>query len=324
MTTRGKRGARNAVVSSNGHPNGNGCRPPVATVSGGVVYEGRCSPGLTWSLYEGDAKEELRNLDDASVNCVVTSPPYYSQRDYGVAGQIGHEPSIDEYVQKLVDCFAEVWRVLRDDGVVFLNLGDTYYSAKGRPHGNDEKSRGRSWARKQLRPVDGPGLGLPRKSLIGIPWRVALAMQEDGWTLRSDVVWKRPGSLPQPTAHDRPWQTHEHVFIFSKKPRYWFNRDPIVGEEDIWHIPARSDTPGAHFAPFPSALAEKCISCGCPESGTVLDPFVGSGTSMVVALRMERHAIGIELKPEYCDFIRQRLNGSTEPSVRKNPKSRRR
>jgi DNA modification methylase len=264
-------------------------------------------PDLTWELYQGDAFDRLRLISDSTVNCVVTSPPYFAQRDYGVEGQIGHEPTIDSYVEAIVRCFREVRRVLRDDGVVFLNLGDTYYSAKGKPHGKDEKSRGRLWLRKKLRAVDGPGLGLPRKSLIGIPWRTALAMQADGWTLRSNVVWKRPGSLPEPTAHDRPWQTHEDVFIFSKRPRYWFNRSAIIGEEDIWHIPARPDFPGTHFAPFPSALVEKCIECGCPPGGTVLDPFVGSGTTMAVALRLGRHALGIELHPEYCKYIVSRL-----------------
>jgi DNA modification methylase len=136
-------------------------------------------------------------------------------------------------------------------------------------------------------------------------------MQKDGWTLRSDVVWRRPGALPEPTAHDRPWLTHEHVFIFSKKPRYWFNREALAGEEDIWRITPRSDTPGAHFAPFPSALVEKCIGCGCPSHGTVLDPFVGSGTTMFVALRMRRHAIGIELNPQYCKWVLGRLDKLT-------------
>jgi hypothetical protein len=197
--------------------------------------------------------------------------------------------------------------VLADDGVFFLNLGDTFYSKKGKPHGSDKKSRARSWARTTLRAVDGPGLGLPRKSLIGIPWRVALAMQADGWTLRSDVVWKRPGALPEPTAHDRPWLTHEHVFIFAKGPRYWFNRAAVAGQEDIWHISPRPDSPGAHFAPFPSELAEKCISCGCPPEGTVLDPFVGSGTTMVAALKMGHDAVGIELKAAYCDHVADRI-----------------
>lgn len=266
------------------------------------------SGGPSWTLFQGDSTEALQQLDSNSVNCAVTSPPYFWQRDYGVKGQTGHEPSIDGYVQSLVRCFRELRRVLTDDGVFFLNLGDTFYSKKGKPHGTDKKNRARSWARTVLRAVDGPGLGLPRKSLIGIPWRVALALQEDGWTLRSDVVWKRPGALPEPTAHDRPWQTHEHVFILTKSPRYWFDRAGLAGEEDLWHIKPRPDSPGAHFAPFPTELAERCITCGCPEGGTVLDPFVGSGTTMVAALRSDRNAIGIELKPEYCDYVVQRID----------------
>ena len=120
--------------------------------------------------------------------------------------------------------FGELRRTLKPAGTFFLNLGDTYYSAKGRPHGRDDKHNGRQMMRRHLRAVDGPGLGLPRKSLIGIPWRVALALQDDGWTLRSSIIWQRPASLPEPTAHDRPWRTFEYVFLFSKSPRYWFHR----------------------------------------------------------------------------------------------------
>lgn len=264
--------------------------------------------GPAWTLFQGDCLEVLKQLESNSVNCAVTSPPYFWQRDYGIAGQIGHEPTIDGYVQALVNCFRELRRVLADDGVFFLNLGDTFYSKKGKPHGADKKSQARSWSRTTLRAVDGPGLGLPRKSLIGIPWRVALALQEDGWTLRSDVVWKRRGALPEPTAHDRPWLTHEHVFIFAKSVRYWFDRTALAGQEDIWHISPKPDSPGAHFAPFPSELAEKCISCGCPPIGTVLDPFVGSGTTMAAALKLDRNAIGIELKPQYCEYVAARIS----------------
>ena len=222
-------------------------------------------------------------------------------------GQIGHEPTIQEYVKALVECCRELKRVLAKDGVFPLNLGDTYYSAKGRPHGRDKKNPGRQWARETLREVDGPGLGLPRKSLIGIPWRVALALQDDGWTLRSDAVWNRPGALPEPTARDRPWLTHEHVFVLARSTRYWFNRETLAGDEGLWRIAPRPDTPDAHFAPFPSALAEKCIECRCPPSGTVLDPFVGSGATMTAALRLNRNLVGIELKEEYCQFILQRI-----------------
>jgi DNA modification methylase len=318
--------------SNNGHRLRNGTRPPIYKTSIGnsenderfrvkenlplyghyKQYDGNLTDRIWWKLFEGDCKATLSLIPDESVNCIVTSPPYYWQRDYGVSGQIGHEPTIQGYVDAIVSCFQDAKRVLRDDGVVFLNLGDTYYSAKGKPHGQDKKHRGRQLSRLQLRAVDGPGLGLPRKSLIGIPWRVALAMQKDGWVLRSGVVWRRPGSLPEPTAHDRPWQTHEHIFIFSRKPRYWFNRAALLGEEDIWHIPSRPDNPGAHFAPFPSALVERCIGSGCPPHGTVLDPFVGSGTTMVVALQMARNAIGIELNPKYCQFITERLSKAAQ------------
>ncbi|MDZ4178353.1 MAG: site-specific DNA-methyltransferase [Coriobacteriia bacterium] len=242
-----------------------------------------------------------------NVNCVVTSPPYYWQRDYEVDGQLGHESTIDGYVQALVRVFSNLKRVLMQDGTLFLNLGDTYYSAKGKPHGTDEKHNGRNMMRRHLRAVDGPGLGLPRKSLIGIPWRVALAMQEDGWTLRSAVIWQRPGTLPEPTAHDRPWRTHENIFMFSKGPRYYFKREALKGEEDIWKIVARPENPGAHFAPYPRELVDRCLACGCPEGGTVLDPFVGSGTTMVSALVSGRQAIGIEIKPEYADFAAKRI-----------------
>lgn len=263
---------------------------------------------LRWSILNADANAALTSVPAESVNCVVTSPPYYWQRDYEVEGQLGHEATIDGYVQALTRVFSNVKRALTPDGTLFLNLGDTYYSAKGKPHGSDEKHNGRNMMRRHLRAVDGPGLGLPRKSLIGIPWRVALAMQEDGWTLRSTVIWQRPGTLPEPTAHDRPWRTYENIFIFSKGPRYYFNRPALKGEEDIWKIVARPENPGAHFAPYPRELVDRCLACGCPEGGTVLDPFVGSGTTMVSALASGRQAIGIELKPEYADSAMKRIH----------------
>ncbi len=260
-----------------------------------------------WRVLNGDVRTSLQAVRSGSVNCVVTSPPYYWQRDYEVDGQIGHESTIDGYVDAMVETFSELRRTLTNDGVLFLNLGDTYYSAKGKPHGRDKKHRGRMFSRRILRAVDGPGLGLPRKSLIGIPWRVALAMQADGWTLRSAVIWQRPAPIPESTVKDRPWRSYEHVFIFSNTARYWFNRDGLEGDEEVWRIVARPDNPGSHFAPFPRALADRCVSCGCPPGGTVLDPFVGSGTTMVSALHHGCDAVGIDLKPEYCDFVARRI-----------------
>lgn len=284
--------------------NRNGRRPAQVAPS---ISRGTSVRGLSWRVIHADVIDGLRQIDAESVNCVVTSPPYYWQRDYEVEGQIGHEESVEEFVGALRTVFRETKRVLRDDGVAFLNIGDTYYNAKGKPHGRDPKHRGRQLSRRILRAVDGPGLGVPRKSLLGIPWRVALGLQQDGWVWRSTVIWQRPAPMPEPTSKDRPWRTHEPVFIFSKKPRYWFNRDALDGEEDIWRISARPYNPGSHFAPFPLELADRCVRAGCPVGGTVLDPFVGSGTSMLTALANGMSAIGIDLKIEYCEFVRERL-----------------
>lgn len=273
-----------------------------------------------WAILGGDVRAGLSALADESVDCIVTSPPYYWQRDYGVDGQIGHESSIQGFVEALRGVFAMAKRVLRRDGTMFLNLGDTYYSAKGQPHGKDDKHRGRMLARRTLRAVDGPGLGLPRKSLIGIPWRVAIALQDDGWTLRSDIIWRRPGTMPEPTAHDRPWNTHEHVFLFTPSPRYFFDRTALAGEEDIWHIVARPENPGSHFAPFPFSLAERCIRCGCRPDGVVLDPFAGSGTTLLAARALGFASIGIELSQDYCTTMIERLEATSTRQLAIEPK----
>jgi DNA modification methylase len=259
--------------------------------------------GNSWALYDGDCRKVLPDLADDSIDCVVTSPPYFWQRDYDVDGQFGMEPTIDGFVDNLVEAFAGLRHALKATGTVFLNLGDTYYNAKGRPHGVDDKHQKRRMS--VLRAVDGPGLGLPRKSLIGIPWRVALAIQEDGWILRSAIVWERSTSIPEPSAKDRPWRKYEHLFLFTKEARYFFNRSALNGEEDVWHIKpdSKSLARGTHYAPYPRALVRRCISAGCPEGGTVLDPFVGSGRTMSVALEMGRDAVGIELSLEYCQHV---------------------
>lgn len=284
------------------------------------MYEGRAGKDAVWKVIQADALQGLRALDDNSVNCIVTSPPYYWQRDYGCNGQIGHESTIDGYVNALRDVFSEARRVLSGRGLLFLNIGDTYYSAKGRPHGKDLKNAGRQMARRTLRAVDGPGLGLPRKSLIGIPWRVAIALQEDGWTLRSDIIWERPGCLGEPTARDRPWRTYEHIFMFARSPRYHFSREALDGNEDIWTFPARPDNPAYHFAPYPLELVTRCLAIGCPEDGTVLDPFVGSGTTMVAALQTGRSAIGIDLHPDYCTHALRWITDRSANEARATPK----
>ncbi|MBO0817858.1 MAG: site-specific DNA-methyltransferase [Actinobacteria bacterium] len=278
------------------------------------IVRGRDEAGTAgppfWIIYQGDCRKVLQDLPADSVNCVITSPPYFWQRDYGVDGQSGMEPTIEAFVTALREVFDGLRRVLTADGTAWLNLGDTYYSAKGRPHGRDAKHRSRRLP--GLRAVDGPGLGLPRKSLIGIPWRVALALQQDGWTLRSAVSWVRPSALPEPTAQDRPWRTYEQVFLFSRRARYFFDRRGLDGAEDVWVIePERkSDSRGSHYAPYPRALVERCVRCGCPDGGIVLDPFVGGGTTMAAALALGRSTVGIELNPVFCDLVARRLQGA--------------
>jgi len=267
-----------------------------------VVRTGALQGGNSWTIIQAEALQGLQTLASQSVDCIVTSPPYYWQRDYGCEGQIGHEASIEAYVDSLSSVFLEARRVLKSTGLLFLNIGDTYYSAKGKPHGRDLKNAGRQMARQKLRAVDGPGLGLPRKSLIGIPWRVALKLQNDGWTLRSDIIWKRPGCLGEPTAKDRPWRAYEHIFMFSKGARYFFDRNGLNGEEDVWSFPARPDNPKYHFAPYPLELVARCLRVGCPPEGIVLDPFVGSGTTVVAALQSGRSGVGIDLNSQYCGF----------------------
>lgn len=270
------------------------------------TWSGTAQNGASWEVHRGDSLQIAASLRDSSIDCLVTSPPYYWQRDYQVAGQLGLESAIDTYVDSLCNILDRIKPKLKSTGVIFLNLGDTYYSAKGLPRGNDPKSQHR---RMGLRAVDASGLGVPRKTAIGIPWRVALELVSRNWILRSPIVWHRTSALPEPTAKDRPWRTYEHVFLLSKSPRYWFDRSALGGEEDVWKIPiGRIDSAKyKHSAPFPDALAERCIKLGCPKGGTVLDPFVGSGTTQVVAAKLERHSIGIELNSEFCRMTVERL-----------------
>ena len=275
------------------------------SLAGQFTWAGQTQRGVAWEIRRGDSQQVLSHLEDDRFRCVITSPPYYSQRDYGVAGQIGLESTISGYLKRIMGVMIEVRRVMHPEGVLFLNLGDTYYSAKGKPKGNDRKNFARRFG---LRPVDASGLGVARKTAIGIPWRVALAMIDQGWTLRSPIIWKRVGGLPEPTAHDRPWRTYEMVFMFSKSPRYFFSRKALKGDEDIWTISTRpKHAKGIHSAAFPEALVERCLSVGCPEGGSVLDPFAGCGTVLRVAAASGRSVLGIDLSEKFCRHMEKTM-----------------
>lgn len=272
-------------------------------------WKGNTSAGIRWQVMRGDARHVLSGLEENRFDCVVTSPPYYWQRDYRVEGQIGLEKTISGYVEALASSMDQVRRVLNQRGVLFLNISDTYYSAKGRPKGSDKKNRARRFG---LRAVDVSGLGVPRKTLIGIPWRVSLEMISRGWVLRAPIVWRRESAMPEPTAKDRPWRTYEMVFMFSKSPRYHFDRVALKGAEDIWTISARPrPSRGLHSAAFPEELVQKCLDVGCPSDGEVLDPFAGTGTTLKVAVASGRHAVGIDLRLEFCEYMSKLLTDVT-------------
>lgn len=262
------------------------------------------------TLHIGDALDVVSTLPDASVDCIVTSPPYYGLRDYGVPGQIGAEPTMSEYVTNLVTLFRECRRVLTDDGTFWLNLGDSY---------------GKS------------------KQLLMAPARVAIAFQDDGWLLRNDIIWHKRNAMPT-SVRDRMTSKHEHLFLFAKSSRYWFDLDavretPITANDsrnkpghvptrvrnvggrsdgftsmsgasfhpkgknpgDVWLIP-RQPFPDAHFATFPAELPSRAIRAGCKPGGAVLDPFSGSATTGMVAVELGRQYIGVDINPEYHDI----------------------
>lgn len=285
------------------------------------------------TVYTGDALDVLRGLPDGSVNCCVTSPPYYALRDYGMDGQIGRESSPKEYVSRLTEVFAEVRRILRPDGTLWLNLGDTY---AGRGEG-------------EIKPKD----------LIGIPWMAAFALRDDGWYLRNDIIWMKENPMPE-SVKDRCTRCHEHIFLFSKSKQYFFDYkaisepvtestkerlkrgiagsnkygapipgqpkvqtinlprghgtisegdiNPLRSKRDVWIV---NTVPfkGGHYAAYPPKLVESCILAGCPVGGVVLDPFMGSGTTGMVAKQHDRHYVGIEINPDYTALAEARIGG---------------
>lgn len=298
------------------------------------------------TIINADVLDGLRGLADESVQCCVTSPPYWGLRDYGAAGQIGLEPTPQEFVARMVEVFREVRRVLRKDGVCWVNLGDSYAGAAGGAQGKNGACADRSASVEGVRVVLLTKItgGLKPKDLCGIPWRVALALQSDGWWLRQDIIWHKPNPMPE-SVTDRCTKAHEYVFMLTKSARYWWDAKAMkeVGDypagtraakgsesrravngvnarpaeykvydgtrnrRSVWTIPTQP-TPDAHFATFPEELPRLCILASCPLGGTVLDPFAGSGTTGKVALELGRRAVLIELNPDYVKIIEKRTN----------------
>jgi len=315
----------------------------------------------------GDCLETLKAMPDSSIHCCVTSPPYYGLRDYGMSGQIGLEPTHEEYVNRMVAVFREVRRVLRDDGTCWVNLGDSYvgsamsgassygkllgelalgageYAGKYSTLVGTHHKEKQGDLRKSIKSKDAL---LKPKNLLGIPWRVAFALQADGWYLRQDIIWSKPNPVPE-SVRDRCTKSHEYIFLLTKSARYFYDYEAVketsvskkpsghktskyVGtgnpkyatkegllkvagvvyekrnRRSVWTVATRPYS-GAHFAVFPPQLIEPCILAGCPVGGTVLDPFAGSGTTGAVAITHDRQFIGIELNPEYLELARKRI-----------------
>lgn len=271
--------------------------------------------GQTSTLVLGDAANVLARLPADCAQTVITSPPYWSLRDYGIAGQIGLEDSVFDFINALADLFDEVRRVTRPDGTLWLNIGDSYTSGNRTWRAPDKKNRARAMTVRPPTPA-----GLKPKDLIGVPWRLAIALQERGWYLRSDIIWHKPNCQPE-SVRDRPTRSHEYLFMFSKSERYTYHTTAIQGPNSrrlrtVWDIPTHQ-TPEAngHFATFPQALVTPCIHLTTTPGDLVLDPFLGSGTTALTAAQQSRTFLGIELNPEYLDLTRSRLQKNKIPEL---------
>lgn len=290
----------------------------------------------------------LRKLPDNSVDSCVTSPPYFNLRDYGVEGQIGLEDIPEEYISRLVEVFREVRRIQKPEGSLWVNIGDSYAgSMKGAanyPENAMNYKQGTNRGTLGVATIVKKYSGYKRKDLIGIPWMLAFALRADGWYLRQDIIWHKPSVMPE-SVLDRCTKAHEYIFLLSKSPKYYFDSssisEPCVtcdssvrnrDETKLNNTPGRTKMQGlktnhytrrnkrsvwtvstvpfkeAHFATYPEKLVQPCIMAGCPEGGIVLDPFMGSGTTGLVAKKLGRNYIGFELNPDYAKMAERRIN----------------
>ena len=269
-------------------------------------------------IMEGDALHALRLLPSNSVQCVVTSPPYWGLRDYGIDGQIGLEGTLPQFINHLVAVFNEMKRVLRDDGTLWVNIGDGYTSGNRGYRAIDKKNPARAMTVRPNTPE-----GLKPKDLQGIPWRLAFALQDDGWYLRSDIVWHKPNAMPE-SVKDRPTRAHEYLFMFTKSERYYYDYESVKepglngklrNRRSVWNINTQAFSE-AHFATFPPQLIEPCIMASTKPGEYVLDPFFGSGTVGIVCAERQRRYVGIELHPEYVAMAAKRLSTAEERIIK--------
>jgi site-specific DNA-methyltransferase (adenine-specific) len=282
------------------------------------------------TVQQADALTFLKSLPDESLHSIVTSPPYYAQRDYGAEAQIGLEETPEDYIKALVSVFHEAHRVLRKDGTFWLNIGDSYVGATSQHKDGGSQGKTSRYSRKHMNGVPTTGrakrnrtfyeMGLPMKSLVGMPWRVAFALQSDGWILRCDIVWHRPAASE--SVKDRPTHAHEYIFMFSKSQHYYYDRSAMLTEtganiQSVWRVTGSPFT-GAHCATFPPELIEPIIVASCPENGVIFDPFGGSGTVGMVSRQHNRRFILCDINAENVKLAEQRV---TE-GVTKNDKKR--
>jgi DNA modification methylase len=309
-------------------------------------------------LYCGNVLEEIKNINDNFVDCVVTSPPYWGLRDYNINDQFGLEATPEEYVKNMVNVFKEVKRVIKKDGICWLVIGDTYKSKGSKnkyfeQHPDPKYPEGRKT--EFHKPHYNPHKIIKSKELCGIPWRVAFALQEDGWYIRQDIIWHKPNAMPEPV-RSRCTKSHEYVFLLTKSQKYYFNNKNILEEytkpmnrwggvtlkasnksdwdentkqhtyrnrnmrpyvngknrRSVWSINTKSYK-GAHFATFPEKLVELCIKV-TKENSIIFDPFMGSGTVALVAEKLNRKWIGVDLNKEYCELIIKRIQNEAYKS----------
>jgi len=264
-------------------------------------------------ILKGDSSQMVKQLPNNFYSSCVTSPPYWGKRDYGYNGQIGAEFEIQEYIENIVLIFREVRKKLKDDGTLWLNIGDSYTSGNRTWRSEDKKNPARGMSYRPPTPK-----GLKSKDLIGLPWKIAFALQADGWYLRSDIIWYKPNCQPE-SVKDRPTQSHEYIFLFSKSEKYYYDylsiKEPAVekgrlrNKRTVWQVNTEPFSE-AHFAAFPEDLIKPIILVSSKPDEYVLDPFFGSGTVGAVCKKLQRKYHGIELKDEYIEIAKRRISNA--------------